>query len=328
MCHWTGTGETALKTFIDIWKRHRAASGRRWDQHQEWLEWARDRWLWPDQQRAVARLARCGTTWTQTWNGREFKHPIHCGDPTCPRCGSYKNSSSPIHARAQRDHDHLIHSGTDYRWAYSVTMDIGHGEIGSDFGPAARRFRKSLKNLLDRHAPQVRLIAGDHLEQTTHSPGLLHHHCHSVMVAPGMALDEVKALLGRVSERVSVSPLWGKDHRLDVMNILRYSQVILVEDLDRHEWLKLIASVESIRGKSGRGLRFAYGIRARRAASTIDQSVSGSVVHRMPTQVTPSVMASGETEVSFSSVPLYKAQPRLSMAAMRARFHALHPDPR
>lgn len=302
--------------FIEQWKRHQAA----WTQHQDWISWAKDQWLWPEQDRGITRLARCGTTWTQVWNGREFEHTVRCGYPTCPRCSNYDNQSSPIHARARRDHDHLIRVGTDYRWAYSVTLDIGHGEIGSDFGPAVRRFRKSLKNLLDRNTQGVRLISGDHLEQTTHSPGLLHHHAHSVVVAPGLALDQVKALLGRITERAVVRPLWGKDVERDVLNILRYTQVIQVDDLDRHERLRLLTSVESIRGKAGRGLRWSYGIRHK---LNVPSSVHLAMVS--PSVIAPEV-AQVTTHGSLSEVPLYEAQPRLSMAAMRARFLALHPD--
>lgn len=297
------------ETFADAIRRRQ----RRHQQQREWIRWALDGWVWPEQKRALDLLAACGTTWVQFYQGREIERRRRCGHPLCWRCQNWQNQESPIQGRASRDAIRLLEAaGT----AYAVTLDIGWPTMGDDLQDASRGFRRRLRNLLDRYMPAARMVTYDHLEQSTQAPGLLHWHCHGVLVTD-LPQAEVEALLRRVSDRVHMKPVTGNT-QMGVEAFLRYGMNMTQDGLDRTEWLQVLASVESLRGASGRGQRWTYGIRTQGGYQTVSDHGRTDV-----NSIGVGSMGSG---VSSTVVPYSKAQPldRLPrLHAIRTRLRAL-----
>jgi hypothetical protein len=301
------------------------------ERQQEWVAWARDQWLWPEQARAMDRLERCGTVWFQEWNGMRFPHTVRCGHPKCVRCQNPQDPHSPIHKRAARDAELILTPGTQRQDVFMITLDIGWDQNGADFKRASNAFRRRLENLLRRNLPGARCISYDQLSEAVGNPGLLHHHCHALINAPGWTREGLEELLRKIG-RAHVQALYG-DLRMSVENILRYAMGNLEPDMDRVEWLKHAGSVESIRGKSGRGMRWTFGIRTRKREDhradtsvttdtdeVISRYLSGfsSVEDLMEDTVSDQVVS--DQVVSETEVPVYEAQaPRVIDADMGSR---------
>lgn len=200
-----------------------------------------------------------------------------------------------------------FHGGLiDASQCWMLTITVHRGRMGDDLAEIASTFNRRLRNVLDRYMPEARVILWDQLAEAE-TPGSCHHHKHGFIRVDGMTKAEVQKLFKTLSGHVHLEPIYGDTLR-SLENIARYSMRNTGAGMLREVRLDMLHTLESIRGESGRGLRFTYGM------------------SRKPTKVstgTPSVDDLMVDRVSSLRVRTYEVTPRLTVEAMRARYRAL-----